>query len=135
MSIRYRWLRKSTFTSAWDERFYDVGVNDDGTLYNPNGYPEADVREVIAAAQARRTERRKKAAAQAASTRQRRHELRVHKIAQTLVEQRQIGARHWCACCQRQLSDPESIARGIGPECWDGVLARIEALQASKQQV
>lgn len=24
----------------------------------------------------------------------------------------------WCACCGLPLSNPESVARGIGPECW-----------------
>ena len=27
--------------------------------------------------------------------------------------------RSSCACCDKLLTDPESRARGIGPECWE----------------
>jgi len=34
-----------------------------------------------------------------------------------------VPARLWksirCARCRRQLTDEESIRRGLGPECWD----------------
>ena len=36
-----------------------------------------------------------------------------------------------CAVCQRKLTDPVSIARGIGPECWAPFEAVIRAVQAS----
>lgn len=33
----------------------------------------------------------------------------------------------YCAICNRPLSDKESIKRGIGPDCWADMQARIEA--------
>ena len=35
-----------------------------------------------------------------------------------------------CAVCQRKLTDPVSVARGIGPECWAPFEAVIQAVQA-----
>lgn len=35
-----------------------------------------------------------------------------------------LGAGSTCACCARGLTDPESIARGIGPECWTHIGVR-----------
>lgn len=35
-----------------------------------------------------------------------------------------------CAVCQRKLTDPVSVARGIGPECWSPFEAVIQAVQA-----
>lgn len=40
-----------------------------------------------------------------------------------------LGLLH-CAVCQRKLTDPASIARGIGPECWAPFEAVIQAVQA-----
>lgn len=34
--------------------------------------------------------------------------------------------RDRCACCRKLLTDPESRARGIGPECWEDIVQAIE---------
>jgi len=36
---------------------------------------------------------------------------------------RGIGERQHCHICGKELSDPVSIARGIGPECWQDILS------------
>jgi hypothetical protein len=33
-----------------------------------------------------------------------------------------------CRSCGRKLTDPDSIARGVGTECWAGVTALIDYL-------
>jgi hypothetical protein len=53
-------------------RMRQVGIMPDGTLYNPNGYPEDDVRTAVIAADARRHERRSQASKDAAVTRRQR---------------------------------------------------------------
>jgi hypothetical protein len=117
---RYRWVR------CGPEILRDVGILDDGTLHNPRGYPDDVVRAAVQAADGRRTERRRNGAKKAAATRQRRHELRVRQIAARIVASGSIGNRCNCALCGRGLTDPESVARGIGSECWQDVLRAVE---------
>jgi hypothetical protein len=90
------------------------------------------VRETVAAADQRRHARRSKAAKKAATTRSRRTELRVQKVAQHVLEQKPIGPRPNCFICGRGLDDSASIQRGIGSECWQGVLKCITELRAEQ---
>jgi hypothetical protein len=105
---------------------FQVGILDNGTLYNPNGYPEELVRASVLAADARRRERRGNAAKQAAETRRNRRARNVYRIVNQLLANRPVGPRRRCVCCGRQLNDRESIERGIGPECWQDILQAIE---------
>ena len=50
---KYNWVRHN------GEKLFDVGILPDGTLHNPRGYPDEDVRSAVLAADARRRERRK----------------------------------------------------------------------------
>jgi hypothetical protein len=59
---KYRWVRYG------DDRLYEVGVLEDGTLHNPRGYPEEIVRAAVLAADTRKHERRSRAAKKAAAT-------------------------------------------------------------------
>ena len=74
--------------SIWPEITHDgqtlhhIGIKVDGTLWNPNGYPEDMVRTAIAGAEARAHERRSKAAHKAAATRARRRVLKINRIVQ-----------------------------------------------------
>ena len=63
--MTYRWV----YTNDLKQKLYDVGILPDGTLHNPNRYPEDLVRETIARAKRRRREMRSNAAKQAAITR------------------------------------------------------------------
>jgi uncharacterized protein DUF6011 len=53
-------------------------------------------------------------------------EQKVYAAARALVEGRALGPRDSCAICGKELSDPDSIARGIGAECWQRVLLAME---------
>lgn len=114
-----------------DERLLDVGILADGTLHNPNGYPDEIVRAAVERAIARRTDRRKAAAAKAVVTRKRRHDKRVHDVAMKLLHGQGIGRQHRCCICERKLDDEASIARGIGSECWQGLLEYMDAARAA----
>jgi hypothetical protein len=49
----------------------------------------------------------------------------VHVIAKRIVAGLAIGPQNHCVICGRGLTDEESIARGIGSECWQDVLSDI----------
>jgi Family of unknown function (DUF6011) len=128
----YRWVYANGVyngkTTYLGERFYQVGILPDGTLYNPNGYDEASVRAAVEAADAYLHERRARAAKQAAVTRRARVEARVYAVVKRWQELGALpGPRPNCYCCGRGLDDPQSIQRGIGSECWGRVLAQLEA--------
>jgi hypothetical protein len=119
---KYRWVWHPDREHNNRELLYDVGILPDGTLHNPNNYPDETVRAAVLAADADRHERRSKAASNAAVTRARRREKRIDVIARQQVLE---PATH-CRICRRALTDPASQARGIGPECWDGYLRFLE---------
>jgi hypothetical protein len=125
--IRYRCVYRSDEKTT--ERLYDVGILADGTLHNPNGYPDDLVRTAVLAAEARRHERRSNAAKKAAETRRRRRQKQIWQVAKRILAGHGIGERHHCAICGRGLDDPTSIERGIGSECWQDVLNSIEAMK------
>lgn len=129
MSLRgiYRYVRAEH--GGW---FRHVGILGDGTLYNPNGYPEADVRAAVAAADARRADRRRVGAAKAAETRRRRRALKLYAIVEQLRLGHRYGPRHACVLCGKALSDPPSITRGIGSECWGHVLEQLEQREVAR---
>jgi hypothetical protein len=123
---RYRWVRAVGGGSL----LYDVGILADGTLHNPRNYPEADVRAAIAAVEAHRAARRRQGAIRAAETRRRRRELRVYAVVERLRLGHRYGPRGTCVVCAKGLSDAPSIARGIGPECWNDILGRLQQQEA-----
>jgi hypothetical protein len=83
------------------------------------------------AAVERRYIKRQAAAAKGAVTRERRHSLHVDQIARALTEGHVFGPLPRCICCKRWLSEAESVNRGIGPECWQMVLSRFEAIRGA----
>ncbi len=120
---RYRWVMHG------GDKLHDVGIDADGSLYNPHNYPEDVVRVAVAAADERRHERRSRAAQKAGATRRRRQALKVYELARAIVAEQATGPSGRCALCRRKLSDAESIARGIGTECWGGVLEEVSRLR------
>ena len=109
---------------------HHIGRNSDGTLWNPDGHPEDIVRELIEDIEKEQAERRSQGAKEAAKTRQRRQHNRIWSAAKTLLAGKGIGERASCAICLRGLTDPESMKRGIGSECWQYVLTAVEQLKA-----
>lgn len=116
---RYRWVHHE------GGRLFAVGVNDDGSVWNPNNYPEDVVRAAVAGADQRRREARSASAQKAAATAKRRREKRVHEIAKAIVAGADMSSTK-CRLCRRALTYPEAIKRGIGSECWENVLRVIE---------
>ena len=118
---RWKWIRHE------DATLYDIGISADGSLHNPRGYPDATVRAAVAAAEERRRQRRSISARKAAETRRKRTEKRTYEVARRIVGGHMFGPADHCQICGRGLDDPVSIERGIGSECWQGVLDRIKA--------
>jgi hypothetical protein len=120
----------------WCGRYRDIGIYADGTLWNPNGYPEEEVRAAVLAADERRKAeqqvRRRAGAVKAVATRRRRHEKRVYETAYRYMREGQLNPSQNCNICGRYLTDEESIGRGIGSECWQGILARIAEIKAAE---
>jgi hypothetical protein len=112
----------------YTSRLFDIGINADGSLHNPNGYPPETVRAAVLAVDARRHERRSQGAKRAALTRARRHQRRIWQAAKRIADRQEIGDRSTCYICGRGLVDTTSIKRGIGPECWQDVFDQLEAL-------
>jgi Family of unknown function (DUF6011) len=124
---RWKWIWRAKGSS--DERLFDIGIEPDGSLHNPRGYPEEVVRAAILQAERRQHERRSEAAKKAAATRHKRQERKTYEAARKIVEGHKLGPRHHCVICGKGLSDTESIGRGIGSECWQGVLGIITAMR------
>jgi hypothetical protein len=74
--------------------------------------------------------RRSKAARKAAATRARRRELRIQKDVADYMAGKDFDYRDHCRICNRLLRDRASMERGIGAECWQDVLRRIERARA-----
>ena len=123
-ATRWKWIRHE------GQRLESIGVNDDGSLYNPNGYPADLLRAAIDGAVERRRGRRSAAAKKAAQTRRTRQERLVYDVARRIVAGEVFGPATGCFICHRGLGDPESIQRGIGSECWQGVLDGISDMCA-----
>jgi hypothetical protein len=98
-------------------RLYNVGINADGSLHNPYGYPEDIVRSSIAD----RERVRANGVLCGVKTRAHRREDQIWQAVKLWRKGELTPARE-CRCCHKDLTDPPSIARGIGPECWPRVL-------------
>lgn len=103
-----------------------IGIDRDGTLLNPNGYPEAAVFQALEEALQRRHDWRTDAAKRAAVTRARRREKRIADAAARYTAGNSIGPRETCVVCRKTLTDPVSISRGIGSDCWQEILKLME---------
>ena len=129
---RYKWV---WHPHNAQERLRNVGIEADGSLYNPNDYPPDLVRAAVLAANERVHEWRSQAAKQATETRRKRQQLKVLLIAKRIAARYSTGPRQSCYVCGRGLGDQASIARGIGSECWQDVLKQVEALMAPPQDL
>ncbi len=114
------------------ETLRHVGMTADGRIVNPHGYPDELVRQSIAAALKSIAQRRSRSAKAAAETRRRRQAFKVQETARRIVAGAKLGPRPTCCICGRGIDDPQSVARGIGSECWQDVLQAIEQQQAAK---
>jgi hypothetical protein len=125
--LRWRRWRSISYDGSY---FSSIAINDDGSLWNPNGYAEDRVRAAIAWANEQKWKRREEGIRRGVEKRKQRRESRITGAAQKLLTERGVG-NHWrCVCCDKLLTDPVSVKRGIGPECWEHVLRRLEELQS-----
>jgi hypothetical protein len=118
--------------SYWNEEegMEKIGWRLDGTLYNPNGYPEEDVRAAIRGHVAIYLTQLAASAKRGVETRRKRVEKKVYEVAQKILDGAPgLAGRHSCYVCGKGFSDDKSIARGVGPECWQHVMERIEAIR------
>jgi hypothetical protein len=101
--------------------FAHVGISRDGSLFNPYAYGETAVREAIEWAMVEQCEKHQESIREGVETRQWR---RQSALWQTVKAWRagKLTAGYECRCCHKPLTDPPSIARGIGPECWEHIL-------------
>jgi predicted nucleic acid-binding Zn ribbon protein len=123
----YRWICHE------GRALYRVGVLDDGSLRNPNGYPEELVRAALAVADEGQRRRRSEAAGRAAETRRRRTERRVYDATARLVDGHSLGPASHCVICGRALDDPASVERGIRSECSQKVLDALERREEAQR--
>jgi hypothetical protein len=133
-AIHFKWVRHPEtgqphmhHVPICDTYLCGVGFDKAGNLINPTKWPDEVVHRAVTEAIARREQRRKNGAAKAAATRKRRREMRVNDIVKKLVREEKIGPRTDCYLCRKKLGDAESIARGIGSDCWQDVLAHWQA--------
>jgi hypothetical protein len=118
--IKYRWV--SSWHKGTETLLKNVGILADGTLHNPNGYPEDVVRSTILEAIERGKKRRSDAAKKAAVTRGIRLERKVYEVVRQLGLGHKYGPAAICCICGKGLDDPQSIERGIGSDCWQRVM-------------
>jgi len=126
MSKRGTFWRYIGHPNAPYGRFNDIGVKADGSLHNPNSYPEALVREAIDGAIERKRQRRSAAATKAAVTRAERKEAKIYELVKRLKAGGELTPGYGCVFCGKVLDDPESISRSIGSDCWQRVMRAFE---------
>jgi hypothetical protein len=120
MMSRYQWVHHN------ETKLFQVGIWPDGTLWNPNGYPDDTVRTAVLEADERKRIRRSNAAKKAAETRRGRRAKKIYAVAKRIVDGGHYGPRRRCVICGKGLADQQSIERGIGSECWQDVLTILE---------
>ena len=99
------------------------------TLADGAHAPGEDPRTVLEAlvlANRRLAAHRSAAAKKAAATRERRRHLYGQKLALRLANGESFGPSTTCRLCEKPVTDPESIARGVGSDCWQFVMSFLE---------
>ena len=79
----------------------------------------------------KKLEERKAATQRGVDTRARRRESQINAVVKAIFEGEAIGPRSRCACCRKNLDDPLSIQRGIGPECYEAITQMVERERAA----
>jgi hypothetical protein len=115
-------------------RLYDVGILADGTLHNNSGHSDELVREAVLAAIERQRQYRHERAMKGAATRAKRRELKISSIAKKILDGWNCGPGAFCVVCGKAVSDPESISRSIGSDCWGRILERITEIEAARRE-
>ena len=118
---RWKWVRYEGERIDWPE------FRADGTA-RAEGVSERTVLEALVNANRKLRDKRSRAARAAAETRARRRDKELYRIAHTINVGGRTGPQMHCLLCGRGLTDEESIARGVGSECWQHVLDVMEGM-------
>lgn len=130
----WKWIRLPSGHKARNVRIVDEGGV--SRLHFEGDFSETDVRQAALTTLRRDKQIRSEAAKKAALVRQIRVEQKVHLIAKLYIANR-LHPSCVCGLCGRELEDNSSIQRGVGTECWQRVLQKVEMLtsQIGKQSV
>lgn len=128
--------KKSAYSWHWitgkNGRIRNVRITHDGrsitSLSFDGNHAHSDVVSVLIATLNKQTDRRKHAAEKAALTRKQRHERDVYQIAKVIFSGGTTRNSLRCHLCRKPITDPESQARGIGSDCWQAVLSKVNEL-------
>jgi hypothetical protein len=118
----WKWVRTPS-----GDRLHDAGIFADGSLFNPRHHPEEVLRAAIVHTIEQIQAWRHRSAKQAAVTRKLRRELLITDLVKHYVANGTFTPAPHCRVCGRGLTDAESLARGIGSECWDNFLRQLTA--------
>ena len=94
----WKWISHESQT------YRNIARCDDGTLWNPNGYPEKAVLAAIEYAEERRRQGRSEAAKKAAVTRRKRTDKRIYEAARRIVDGHIFGPSDNCFICGKGLA-------------------------------
>lgn len=121
---RWRWVRIPD-----GGKVRDVRVNHDGEsiigIEFAGAYDIEAVQNRLIEVLTAKKEERQEYARRGAATRARRKANRVHETAKAMLAGEDL-ASPTCRICRGRLTDEATRKRGIGPECWQGVLAIVE---------
>lgn len=88
-------------------------------------YSAAEIVRTCFAAETRAHERRSASAKRAAKTKAARRVLKVYRVVEELLRNGTLTPCFSCRICGRGLDDAASVARGVGSECWEAILAAL----------
>jgi hypothetical protein len=103
----------------------DPKFTSDGVCSAAGDVDRVTILRALITANRRQHDRRSASSKRAAQTRAQRVELLVYRTALRLIDGGSLSPSTRCIICRKRVTDEESIARGIGAECWQGVLAAI----------
>lgn len=121
---KYRWIRQN------GKKYLAVGIEENGSLFNPNNYPEEELRAALIQTEANAHLRRSEASKRSAITRRKREEKKIHQYVKLMLEDQEIPYTTHCYICGRYLQEEESRVRAIGPECLQNLYRVAEAVQS-----
>jgi hypothetical protein len=98
-----------------------VDIRCDGTLSNPKGYPEAEARAAIEEAAVQKRAAIEQSIRDGVETRAWRRQSALWQAVKAWRSGKLTPGRA-CRVCDKELTDPPSIARSIGPCCWEHIL-------------
>ena len=133
--MRWYWMREGAV------RFHNVtydgvtATTEKADLINSREEISVDPTAILVAVNRimeRRKQKRSDAAKKAALTRARRKTKRFEQVVSLLRNGGILKPRSHCGICERRLTDPESRQRGIGPECWEGVIGLFNKAKETK---